>query len=79
MDGWNLLKAADRLKRRVNLAEEVVSGIREWRVQYPKATFWEIEAALEVLSGQRCMNPALVFDNEKPRDTVHVETRLGRE
>jgi hypothetical protein len=29
------------------LAEEVMTGMREWRVQHPKATFREIEAALD--------------------------------
>ncbi len=29
------------------LAEEVFSGFREWRVQHPRATFKEIETALD--------------------------------
>jgi RNase P subunit RPR2 len=29
------------------LAEEVLTGIKEWRLQHPKATFAEIEAALD--------------------------------
>ena len=29
------------------LAEVVMRGMREWRVQHPKATFCEIEAALD--------------------------------
>jgi predicted RNA-binding Zn-ribbon protein involved in translation (DUF1610 family) len=29
------------------LAEEVLLGIKEWRLQHPKATFREIEAALD--------------------------------
>ena len=35
-------------------AEAVMSGMKEWRLQYPKATFREIEAAVdEKLSGMR--------------------------
>jgi NADH pyrophosphatase NudC (nudix superfamily) len=29
------------------LAEEVMTGMKEWRVQHPKATFREIEGALD--------------------------------
>jgi len=29
------------------LTEEVTSGMKEWRLQHPKATFREIEAALD--------------------------------
>lgn len=29
------------------LAEEVLSGFREWRVQHPQATFKELESALD--------------------------------
>ena len=29
------------------LAEEVMVGIKEWRLQHPRATFQEIEAALD--------------------------------
>ncbi len=29
------------------LSEEVISGMKEWRVQHPRATFREIEAALD--------------------------------
>jgi len=29
------------------LSEEVISGMKEWRVQHPRATFQEIEAALD--------------------------------
>jgi predicted RNA-binding Zn-ribbon protein involved in translation (DUF1610 family) len=29
------------------LAEEVFTGFREWRVQHPRATFKELEAALD--------------------------------
>jgi hypothetical protein len=29
------------------LAEEVFTGFREWRVQHPRATFKEIETALD--------------------------------
>jgi len=35
-------------------AEAVISGMKEWRLQHPRATFREIEAALdERLSGMR--------------------------
>jgi hypothetical protein len=29
------------------LAQEVLSGMKDWRVQHPKATFAEIEEAVE--------------------------------
>ena len=29
------------------LSEEVITGMREWRLQHPKATFSEIETALD--------------------------------
>ena len=29
------------------LSEEVISGMKEWRIQHPKATFQEIERALD--------------------------------
>jgi len=29
------------------LAEEVITGMKEWRMHHPKATFGEIEAALD--------------------------------
>ena len=36
------------------LAEDVITGMKEWRVQHPKATFREIEIALdERLAGLR--------------------------
>ena len=31
----------------VELAEEVVTGVRDWRAAHPKATFREIEAAVD--------------------------------
>lgn len=34
------------------LAEEVMSGMKEWRLQHPKATLREIEAALDARLGQ---------------------------
>jgi ribosomal protein S27AE len=30
-----------------SLSEEVMTGMKDWRVQHPKATFREIEAALD--------------------------------
>jgi ribosomal protein S27AE len=34
------------------LAEEVVSGLKEWRLQHPRATFSEIEQALDERLGR---------------------------
>ena len=34
------------------LAEEVLSGMKEWRLQHPKATLCEIEAALDERLGK---------------------------
>jgi len=33
-------------------AEEVISGMKEWRLQHPKATFREIEQALDQRMGK---------------------------
>jgi hypothetical protein len=33
-------------------AEEVISGMKEWRLQHPKATFREIEQALDERLGK---------------------------
>ena len=45
----------EEFERRWHLeAEAVMSGMKEWRLQHPKATFREIEAAVdEKLSGMR--------------------------
>lgn len=42
------------------LAEEVVSGFKEWRIQHPRATFSEIEQALDERLGK--MRARLVQD-----------------
>lgn len=42
------------------LAEEVLSGMKEWRLQHPKATLREIEAALDERWGK--MRARLVQD-----------------
>ncbi len=34
------------------LAEEVILGIKEWRLQHPRATFTEIEQAMDGLWGR---------------------------
>ena len=34
------------------LAEEVISGMKEWRLQHPKATLWEIEQTLDERLGK---------------------------
>ncbi len=34
------------------LAEEVISGMKEWRLQHPKASFGEIEQALDERLGK---------------------------
>jgi transposase len=39
--------AADTEARWQQLAEEVWTGMKEWRLQHPKATLREIEAALD--------------------------------
>lgn len=45
----------EEIERRWHLeAEAVMSGMKEWRLQHPKATFREIEAAVDdKLSGMR--------------------------
>lgn len=34
------------------LSEDVITGMKEWRLQHPKATFREIEAALDERLGK---------------------------
>ncbi len=41
--GWN----KDLEAQWQELTEEVMTGIKEWRLQHPKATFREIEAAVD--------------------------------
>ena len=40
-------KAGESGQRWDELAEEVCTGFREWRVQHPRATFTELETALD--------------------------------
>lgn len=50
-------KAFDR--RWNELAEAVMTGMKEWRLQHPRATFRQIEAALdERLARMRARTPA---------------------
>jgi hypothetical protein len=41
------MKAEDMDRRWQELAEEVMTGMKEWRLQHRKATFRQIEAALD--------------------------------
>jgi predicted RNA-binding Zn-ribbon protein involved in translation (DUF1610 family) len=44
---WEGVVKADFDARWDELAAEVLSGMKEWRLQHPKATFREIEQALD--------------------------------
>jgi len=46
------MRTEDLDSRWHSLAEEVMTGMKEWRVQHPKATFREIEAALDERLGR---------------------------
>lgn len=41
------MKAEELDRRWQELAEEVMTGMKEWRLQHPKATFRQIEVALD--------------------------------
>jgi hypothetical protein len=41
------MEMADFDEKWEEMAEEVLTGMKEWRVQHPKATFREMEAALD--------------------------------
>jgi hypothetical protein len=42
-----LMRIEDLDARWPALSDEVMTGMKDWRVQHPKATFREIEAALD--------------------------------
>lgn len=44
---WSVKWSAETERRWQKLAEEVMSGMKEWRQQHPKATLKQIEAALD--------------------------------
>jgi RNA polymerase-binding transcription factor DksA len=46
------MSSEDFAKRWQELSEEVVTGMKEWRLQHPKATLREIEAALDERLGR---------------------------
>jgi len=45
--GWGVVWDKEVEARWQQLTDEVMTGMKEWRLQHPKATFREIEAALD--------------------------------
>ena len=46
------MNGGDFAKRWLELSEEVVTGMKEWRLQHPRATWREIEVALDERLGR---------------------------
>ena len=60
------------------LAEEVLSGMKEWRLQHPKATLRQIEAALDERLGKmraRMLQDAALASAAADIKTAHVSER----
>jgi hypothetical protein len=66
MEEWIMDEAME--KRWQELSEEVLSGMKEWRQSHPKATFQEIEQAVQErlsrLEAQMLQDVALPASNE---------------
>ena len=58
------------------LAEEVLSGMKEWRLQHPKATLCEIEAALDARLGK--MRALMLQDAALASTATDIQARRGR-
>ena len=58
-------------------AEEVISGMKEWRLQHPKATFREIEQALDERLGK--MRARLLQDAAMASAAADLATAEGGE
>ena len=59
------------------LAEEVMSGMKEWRLQHPKATLREIEAALDERLGQ--MRVRLLRDLALASEVANLQAAQQRD
>jgi Zn finger protein HypA/HybF involved in hydrogenase expression len=57
------------------LAEEVISGMKEWRLQHPRATLGEIEQALDERLGK--MRARLLQDAAMASAAVDIEVAQG--
>jgi RNA polymerase-binding transcription factor DksA len=60
------------------LAEEVLSGMKEWRLQHPKATLRQIEAALDERLGKmraRMLQDAALASAAADIKTTHASER----
>ena len=60
------------------LAEEVLSGMKEWRLQHPKATLRQIEAALDARLGKmraRMLQDAALASAAADIKATHVSER----
>lgn len=54
------------------LAEEVICGMKEWRLQHPKATLWEIEQALDERLGK--MRARMLQDAALASSAADIQT-----
>ena len=59
------------------LAEEVISGMKEWRLQHPKATFREIERALDERLGK--MRARMLQDAALASAAAHIQAAQAEE
>jgi RNA polymerase-binding transcription factor DksA len=59
------------------LAEEVLSGMKEWRLQHPKATLREIEAALDERLGK--MRARMLQDAALASAAADIQAAQGAE
>jgi predicted RNA-binding Zn-ribbon protein involved in translation (DUF1610 family) len=62
------------------LTEEVITGMKEWRLQHPKATFREIEAAVDERLGRvraRMLEDAALLSRATEAETAEGEAPLN--
>jgi len=59
------------------LAEEVLTGMKEWRLQHPKATFKEIEQALDERLGR--MRARMLQDVALASAAARIKVAQGEE
>jgi len=69
------------------LSDDIISGMMEWRLQHPKATFREIEAEIDqrlaelrvrMLSDAAISSTSADWDNEKPEVCPECGAELVR-
>jgi predicted RNA-binding Zn-ribbon protein involved in translation (DUF1610 family) len=63
-------------RRWQQLADEVMSGMKEWRLEHPRATLREIEAALDERLGK--MRARMLEDVAQPSPAAALNDEEGR-